>query len=246
MLSASAYPAGGRAVPAGAQGALECMHMKARTKDQALYEVFPALAGLSETLRADLERAPVLTVPAGTVLFEDGGPCRAFPLLIAGRVRVAKASADGREIVLYRISPGQICLLTSSCLLGEALYPARGMTETATRLVAVGPELFHRMLSGDAAFRVMVFGLFAERMAELMSLVEEVAFGRLDRRLAALLAGRAPEVRETHQMLADELGSVRVVVSRMLREFEERGWVSLGRERILVRDAEALKRLSEL
>lgn len=220
--------------------------MNARATTEALYEVFPALAGLPESLRADLDRAPVLTVSAGAVLFEDGGPCRAFPLLIAGRVRVAKASTDGREIVLYRISPGQMCLLTSSCLLGEALYPARGITETAARLVAVGPELFHRMLSGDSGFRAKVFGLFAERMAELMGLVEEVAFGRLDHRLAALLAGRAPEVRETHQMLADELGSVRVVVSRMLREFEERGWVSLGRERIVVRDAAALKRLSEL
>lgn len=212
---------------------------------ETLNAVFPALKNLPAGFQQELAIAPVLNLPAGTVLFEDGGPCRAFPLLLSGTVRVAKTSPEGREMVLYRIQPGQLCLLTSGCLLGKALYPARGTAETGVTFVAVGADLFHRLLAAQDGFRNMVFGLFSDRVADLMQLVEEVAFRHLDQRLAALLANRAPQVKGSHQMLADELGSVRVVVSRLLRDFEDRGWVSLRRELIQVRDSDALRRFSE-
>jgi CRP/FNR family transcriptional regulator len=213
--------------------------------ERALSGAFPAVTDLPVALRQELALAQVLRAPAGTVLFEEGGPCRTFPLLLAGTVRVAKASPEGRELVLYRIQPGQFCLLTTSCLLGNSQYPARGVAETDATLVAVSPDLFHRMLASHTGFRASVFGLFAERLSEMMQLVEEVAFRQLDCRLASLLANRAPQVLGSHQMLADELGSVRVVVSRLLREFEERGWVTLGREHIVVEDAYALRRFGE-
>ncbi len=213
--------------------------------EQPLAAAFPVVRELPEGVRQELARAQTVTAPAGTVLFEDGGPCRAFPLLLAGTVRVSKASPEGRELLLYRIQPGQFCLLTTSCLLGKSQYPARGIAETDATLVAASPDLFHRMMDSHTGFRAMVFALFAERLAEMMQLVEEVAFRQLDSRLALLLANRTPLVLGSHQMLADELGSVRVVVSRLLRDFEDRGWVALGRERIEVRDADALRRFSE-
>jgi CRP/FNR family transcriptional regulator len=78
-----------------------------------------------------------------------------------------------------------------------------------------------------------------------MELVEAVAFQRLDQRLAALLLGKGSPIRATHQSLADELGSVREIVSRLLRSFEDRGWVALGRERIEITDVAALKAVAE-
>ena len=211
-------------------------------QEQDLERIFPALGSLDPELgRLIRSRSSMAEVPAGTVLFDEGAACRAFPLLLSGQVRVAKTSHDGREMVLYRIRPGQICLLTSSCLLGHAQYPARGVAETALRLVLLPGDCFHRLLAAGGEFQRLVFGLFAERITELMELVEVVAFGRLDQRLAALLARRGVVVEASHQQLADELGSVRVVVSRLLKSFEDRGWLTLGREQIRVTDATGLR-----
>ncbi len=208
--------------------------------------LFPALDQLSEPVRREFfSAARHLTVRAGAELFDEGSPCRAFPLLLSGLVKVTKTSGDGREMVLYRIVPGQLCLLTTSCLLGKAAYPARGIAERDSELVLADPASIHHLIAAHEPFGRLVFGLFGERVTELMQLVEEVAFRQLDRRLAALLAGRGSEaIRVSHQALADELGSVRVVVSRLLRDFEEHRWVELGREQIRVLDREALRRFS--
>ena len=89
-----------------------------------------------------------------------------------------------------------------------------------------------------------MFSLFGERLATLMSLVEAIAYQKLDQRLAMLLLRKEDPVRATHQVLADELGSVREMVSRLLRAFEDRGWVDLARERIHIVDRDALETLA--
>jgi CRP/FNR family transcriptional regulator len=188
--------------------------------------------------------AAYAVVPRGAVLFDEHHACNAFPLVLDGAVRVSKVAASGRELQLYRVSPGESCILTSGCLLGGQPYAARGVTETETRLVTLPPALFERLVDEHAPFRHHVFGLFSERIAELMQLVEEVAFRRLDERLAALLLARGPVVRATHQALADDLGSVREMVTRLLRSFSDQGWVRLAREQIEVLDAGALQILA--
>lgn len=87
-----------------------------------------------------------------------------------------------------------------------------------------------------------MLGLFAERMADLTCLIDAVAFHKLDRRLAALL-GRGQQLHVTHQTLADELGTVREMVARLLRRFEREGWVTLGREQIQIHNSAALRAL---
>jgi CRP/FNR family transcriptional regulator len=206
---------------------------------------FPVLAGLPPGLASRLAaQCRVVTAPPGTRLFDERSPCGAFPLVIEGRVKVAKLSPTGREIVLYRVGPGQSCLLTSSCLLSRRDYSATGIAEVETTLVAIPRDVFDELMAGAPAFREYVHTLFADRIGELMMLVEEVAFRRLDQRLAAHLLAHGPRVEARHQDIAAELGSVREIVSRLLRQFEERGWVELGRERITVRDARALAELA--
>jgi hypothetical protein len=96
-----------------------------------------------------------------------------------------------------------------------------------------------------APFRDFVFHLFADRIGELMQLVEEVAFARLDQRLAKLLLARnEATLNVTHQQLADELGSVREIVSRLLKGFAAQGLVSLGREQVAIVDREGLQKLA--
>ncbi len=212
---------------------------------QRLGDLYPMLASLDPAERdAVLARDAVqASVPAGTVLFEQGAPCRGFPMLLSGNVRVARGSPGGRSIELYRVSPGELCVVSTSCLFGHVPVTAHGEATEPTDLVLLTPTGFERW-SANADFRRFVFGVFADRLADLMQLAEAVAFQRLDQRLAHALLGHGRELRSTHQALADELGTVREIVTRLLKRFERAGWVALGRERIEVLDGAALRALA--
>jgi CRP/FNR family transcriptional regulator len=211
--------------------------------DQVL-ALYPCLQGLPEPLAQPLAGLTVLHLDQGSTLFDEGSPCTGFPLVMAGEVRVAKASAGGRVLYLYSVRPGESCVITQGCLLGQQHYNARGVAHTALSLCLLPQALFERLLATHAPFRRFVFSLFAERFAELMALVEDVAFKRLDQRLARLLVDRGPVLHATHQALADDLGSVREIVTRLLHHFADQGWVELGRERIGVLQPQRLARFS--
>ncbi len=207
--------------------------------------LYPALAALPAALRAALQLRGMVAaqVDAGAVLFEEAAPCRGFPLVLEGEVRVARGSATGRSLELYRVGPGEICVVSASCLFGSTALSAHGVATMPTRLMLLSPAGFEQALAHEP-FRRFVFGVFADRLADLMSLAEAVAFQRLDQRLAAALLGHGPTVQATHQTLADELGTVREIVTRLLKRFERAGWVAIGRERIDVRDAAALRAMA--
>ena len=208
---------------------------------------FPTLAAAGP---ATLERIAAhgihRRVPAGTVMFDAHTPCGGFPLVLAGSIRVLQRHPNGRELQLYRVKPGESCLLSGSCLLGDTDYDATGIAESDVELLVLPPALFNALIADDAVFRRHVFALFGERLAAVLQIVEAVAYRKLDQRLAALLVGKSGDgdISVTHQALADELGSVREIVSRLLRTFEDRGWVDLGRERVRIVDAKALAALA--
>ncbi|HCX33249.1 MAG TPA: transcriptional regulator [Rhodocyclaceae bacterium] len=209
-----------------------------------LFALYPVFAAVPRTLAERcFARGQVLRVPGGTVLFDEHNPCRGFPLVLEGSIRVAKAAPNGRELPLYRVGPGETCIITSSCLLARADYSARGVAEIETALMMLTRECFAALLD-QPPFRDFLFTLFAERVAGLMQLVEEVAFRKLDQRLAALLLGKGRMVRTTHQHLADELGSVREIVSRLLKGFADDGLVALGREQVEILDPAGLRRIA--
>lgn len=185
----------------------------------------------------------VMDVPTHTTLFRETETCQGFPLLLSGEVRVSRSAPNGRELELYRVSPGEMCLVSSACLFAGHVFNAQGITTQPTRLVAMPPGTFRTALATEA-FRDYVLGLFAARMADLTGLIEAVAFQRLDSRLAATLLGHGNQVRTTHQLLADELGTVREIVTRLLHRFERAGWVSLSRECITICDSTALRQLA--
>lgn len=210
-----------------------------------LAELYPAVGELPDALRDDvLSRQTMwLEVPAGATLFEEQSPCQGFPMVLGGEVRVARGSAQGRSLELYRVGPGELCVVSASCLFGQQLLSAHGQTTAPTRLAVLSPAALDACCAHEP-FRRFVFGVFADRLADLMALAEAVAFQRLDQRLAAALLGHGEVLLTSHQALADELGTVREMVTRLLRRFERAGWLALGRERIEIRDAAALRRLS--
>ena len=178
----------------------------------------------------------VLQAPAGAELFSERQPCSGFPLLLSGSIKVVKSAPSGRELLLYRVAPGGSCVISSSCLLGHTSYTARGIAEMPLQMLMLPAIRFESLMASSASFRDFVFHLLADRLAELMQLVEEVAFQRLDQRLAKLLLGKSDPILLSHQALAEELGSVREIVSRLLKAFSEQGLVILGREQISVSD----------
>ena len=203
----------------------------------------PLIAAGGIRSHADIARLQALSVPAGTQLFEEHAPCQGFPLVLDGEVRVARGTAQGRSLELYRVGPGELCVVSACGLFGNAPLAAHAVAVAPTRLLLLSPAGFEQWVAHEP-FRRFVFGVFADRLADLMSLAAAVAFQRLDQRLAAALLGHGPTVMTTHQALADELGTVREIVTRLLKRFERAGWVSLARERIELRDVAALRALS--
>ncbi|HSG22421.1 MAG TPA: Crp/Fnr family transcriptional regulator [Azonexus sp.] len=220
-----------------------------RTVDpQKLLNLYPPLAGLAaDLLAALLKPQAIMRLPAGTQVFAEHQPCHGFPLLLEGSIKVVKLASSGRELLLYRVTPGGSCIISSSCLLGHSDYNARGIAETPITLLALPVASFSTLMMEHPPFRDFVFHLFAERIGELMQLVEEVAFARLDQRLAKLLLTRKEDiVNVTHQQLADELGSVREIVSRLLKGFVAQGFVALGREQLTITDRAGLQKLASV
>ena len=235
------------APPAQRQGRRACAKMTPMDNaiKQKLLQLYPTFRSMTpEALDQVLAEAIVRSVPAGTLMFDERNTCQAFPLLIEGTISVSKVAPNGRELQLYRVVPGESCLLTSSCLLGNVAYSARGTAESAVTLVALPHEVFNRLVAEHEPFRTYIFSLFSERISELMQLVEAVAFHRLDQRLAALLLGKGRVIQTTHQQIAEELGSVREIVSRLLKSFAEQGIVSLSREKIEILKPQELRRMA--
>jgi CRP/FNR family transcriptional regulator len=210
-----------------------------------LLATWPALNALplSEQTPLDELLRSEMVVPAGQLLFSAGERCQGLPLVLAGEVQVTQHCADGRLLELYRVLPGELCLMSSASLFRGQTLLASGRSTCETRLCVVPPEWFMRWLALPG-FRAEVLALFAERMSELVALIDAIAFQRLDQRLAAALLGHGAVLSLTHQALADQLGTVREIVTRLLRRFEREAWVALSRERIEILNAHALRQLA--
>lgn len=180
-----------------------------------------------------------LRVPAGKVLFQEGVSCQGFPVLLEGEVRVFKALPHGRELTLYHVHRDNVCIQSASGLFNDPAYSASGVSVGATSLILLPPSLFLDLLS-DPVFQRFVLGQFSQKLTDMCLLIEEIVFRRLDQRLAAKLVQLPDTACLTHQYLANELGSVRELITRQLGVFSERGWIETGRERISILNRPAL------
>ena len=208
-------------------------------------QVLPELSESSDDSISPLfDQAPVITLEKNSTVFRPGDACNNYLVVLDGRVKVFNRAENGREILLYRLSAGDSCVLTTSCLFGNKNYPAEGKAETDVTALAIPVAQFNQALQQSAIFREQVFSAFSEHLTELITLVEEVAFGRLDVRLARYLLKQSDEnltLASTHQNIATELGSAREVISRLLKELESQGFISITRGKITILDIDALK-----
>ena len=192
--------------------------------------------------------ARIIQLPKGAQVFGPTNVPDSLFLLYSGTIRVSQTSETGREIVLYRVDAGESCVLTIACMLAEEAYNAEGIAETDITGVILPKAAFDRLVAEEKAFRNFAFAAYTSRLIDLLHVVDDVAFGRIDVRLAErllTLAGDEREISATHQELAVELGTAREVISRVLQDFQKRGMIEQSRGRIVLVSKPALLTLAK-
>ncbi len=217
---------------------------------QAEFEaLFPFIKqGQPDFVEAFYAEAQYMEIPAGVSICEEGQQCSNLALILDGVGRVYKLSASGREVTLYRIYGGESCVLTASCIMNQDNFPAMAITETPVRVLLISPANVRQWFCKEPQWQQFIFGLLSHRLSSIISVVEEVAFKRIDVRLAdqfarALVKGDTI-IHKTHADLAADVGSSREVVSRILRDMAHRGLVASSRGSIEIINEQAVIELS--
>lgn len=208
--------------------------METLTKKQ-FTDVFPIFAKATEKLTADLlSVARFQKFPRNLQVYREGDACADIAFVLSGDIRVYKAGEGGREITLYEIGRGETCILNASCILSNLSYPAQAVAMEEGEMLLIPSNDFRRLVADYEEMRNFVFNILSQRLAEVMALVEEIAFGRMDRRLIDYIVEKSENNRltATHQKIADDLGSSREVVSRLLKDLERKGRITLSRNLI--------------
>ncbi len=198
-----------------------------------LFPVFKKDSGLGKSI---LDQAQSLSCAENSNLYFSGDTCSQIAFIVSGEIRVFRRSETGREITLYEIGPGDTCILNASCILSGHKYPADAITTCACELLMLPASFFRQLVDEKEVMRTYVFSLLSERMADVMTLLDEVVFSRMDERVIDYLIEKSDEgqLSTTHQVIASDLGTSREVVSRLLKGFEKKGKVALARNHIRI------------
>jgi CRP/FNR family transcriptional regulator len=222
--------------------------MLSQEQYQKISRALPILKHADPRLVREFQDAAFFTrIPSGRDVFIEGDHVDAIALLVSGVVRVYKIGETGREITLYRFGNGESCILTANAILSQKRFPAVATVEKEAEAVMIPSDAFRDWVKRYDLWREFVFELLSERLSAVMAIVEEVAFRRMDARLASLLLERSQTsalVRVTHQEIASELGSSREVISRILEDFSAQRLLEVSRGSIRVLNREALQAIS--
>ncbi|MET0027427.1 MAG: Crp/Fnr family transcriptional regulator [Candidatus Thiodiazotropha sp.] len=198
--------------------------------------------------RRFFQSVSLINLPAAQPICQQGSQCSHLALVLSGQARVYKIGDNGREITLYRIGPGESCILTASCIVNGQPFPAFAVSEEPIEAVLINPADVVRWSDETPAWRKYLFSLVSSRLSEVIGIVEEIAFRRVDTRLASFLVQNAEPARErieqTHQAIASDLGTSREVVSRVLKDLEQRRLIQIQRGAIQILDRAKLAALS--
>lgn len=177
-------------------------------------------------------------IPKDTVIFNEGDECGTVAFLLSGSIRISKIGKNGREIVLYRLESGDSCILTISSVLANISYPATAVVEEDAEAILLSVQQFKELMTINPEFQQYIYKLLAARLLEVMTLVDEIVFHKMDERLIEYLLRHSKNdediIEITHEELASQLGSVREVISRLLKGFERDGLIQLSRGKVKI------------
>jgi CRP/FNR family transcriptional regulator len=168
----------------------------------------------------------------------EGDQCHDFVIMLSGEKRIFKMGGSAREITLYEIGPGDICVLNASCILSNTRLPANAITTCETEVLLLPAQHFLGMTARYEEMRAFVHFHINAGLASIMALISEVAFGKMDERLTDYLLEKSKntKLRKTHQQIANDLGTSREVISRLLKDFERQGLILLSRNSIQLKN----------
>ncbi len=213
-------------------------------------ECFGFYDKLSQSEISTLERAITrLRFPKGATLRSRDADCLGVLLVREGVLRAYIASDDGREVTLYRLGAGEVCILSASCVLNNINFDVSIEADSDVDVLKIGLGAFDSLVKNNVWVENFSYKNAIERFGDVMWAVEQVMFMRFDKRLAIFLldeSGRSidGEIRATHEQIAKYVGSAREVVSRMLKSFESQGLLEVARGSIKVRDRDGLRKLT--
>ncbi len=215
------------------------------TNDKVMKDLESAFPFIQSLTKQDKElllgQSRHSTFPAETIIMNESLKCSGISLIVSGLVRIYKLSDEGREVTLYRIGRGETCVLTVACLLGSDAvpYPVSAVAEHDTLMVVLPMEAFRQLFQTCDAVRQFVFSAMAAKFYTVLSLVENMTFKRTNERLMELLitktGGGTYPLYATHESIASELGTAREVVSRLLKEFERDGILTMQRGKVTLK-----------
>lgn len=213
---------------------------------QRAIKAFPHLAEMAEPERSGVfETMSMGLYPAGTVMIEQGRRCRGAALVLSGVIRVYKLSEEGREITLYRVGCGETCILAVSCLLGGVDYPVIAEVEDDAEVIMLPIDALRNLMHKSEPWQRFIFSAMAESMMEVLTVLDEVAFRSMDARMASrLLQCPNNRIEMTHEELAADMGTAREVVSRLLKELENRRYVELRRGTVIILNRKGLEEIA--
>jgi len=196
---------------------------------------YPQLASITDPAWVEaIQGMTPVAAPKNTQTYVKGDECQNFLLLIEGNIRIYASDRNGREIVLYRVRPGEFCILSLVCFLQGKVFPANAVTENRVRAMMIDRTTFHRTFENSPVFQKHMVSALSSRFFDIINRFQKLAFEPLDVRMANLLYSRFHEansrsINTTHSQIAQELGTTREVASRMLKELERYGRITLSR-----------------
>ena len=223
---------------------------KRKVNEVEILDALPFLKSIEQAGIRELQRFGIFSlIPKNQFITMEGDSCQFFSFVLSGKIKVYKTAENGREITLYRLEKGQSCILTASCILSNKKFPAISFSEEAVEVISIPSPLFLEWVDKYDFWRNYVFNLLSERLSEIISVVEEIAFRNVDIRLAQHLIKitnvNKDEIQTTHQLIAGDIGTSREVVSRLLKDFEEEGILILSRGSIKIIDYPSLNAKSK-
>jgi CRP/FNR family transcriptional regulator len=180
-------------------------------------------------------------VPEGYKLMEIGDFIRGMPLLISGVIKILREDEDGDELLLYYLEKGDTCSMTMACCMGDKKSEIRAIAETDAKLIMVPIQKMEEWTAKYKSWRNFVFNSYHVRLNELLSTLDNIAFQKMDERLIGYLKEKSRVTKDniihsTHQDIAYDLHSSRVVISRLLKKLEEMGKIKLHRNYLEILD----------
>ncbi len=223
--------------------------LEAKYYDQ-IAETLPFLKNRDTQIALDFRQAASYArIPAGKDIFVEGDKVQSIALILSGNVRVYKIGENGREITLYRFGLGESCILTANAIMNQQTFPAVALVESEAEAIMIPADTFRDWMRRYDEWRTFLFDLLSQRLADVMAIVDEVVFHRMDARVAALLLRSTDQgsiLQTTHQEIAAELGTSREVISRILEGFESAGLIASSRGQVEILDADELAARAEM